>query len=170
MKKGMKLFLGSGFSVLAKNIENKKKKEYNEFLTNKFCIDKLSGDAEKYKVLNNLNFKSIFTTNIDNLINKIYENSNNYYLNDVTIRGPKFNERMAIDYIPLHGSVLYPERGYNFNVINVGSESNNILFQRLKIEVEEIPILFWGYSLSDNNVINAIFSNPNWKKTILKNG
>lgn len=45
--------------------------------------------------------KAIFTTNIDDLIPKIFSESNKYYVNDVLLRGPVISGGSAIDYIPL---------------------------------------------------------------------
>lgn len=88
-----------------------KKDELIEFLKTRFTTINYNNE---YDALERVNIKSIFTTNIDDLTYRIYENSNNYYLNDIAIRGPSINDRNAIDYIALHGCVRYEDGNFDF--------------------------------------------------------
>ena len=139
LEKGINLFLGEGFSLLPYKGESlptsdelceevrKKfnipddlgddlsllsifapKDEYQKFLRERFTVD---GCNELYSYINNINLKSIITTNIDNLPYLIIRKKNKYYLNSITYYGASKSIQTSVDFIPLHGEViniLYP--------------------------------------------------------------
>ena len=113
-----------------------------------------------YKNLLRINVRRIFTTNIDNLISKIYEGSNRKYINNILKNGACFGDESCVDYIPLHGSIEEPEDKFIFNIQDVSSSFNlrNKLWVSLGNAAEQIPTLFLGYSLSDSAAIEALFS------------
>src|SRR5271165_1571445 len=117
---GFNLFLGAGFSVLARNargqtmpVGNQLPLELGEVFgvagadrlnlsqictiirsTRSLELDAFFGDRfrienydERYEHIEKLNIKSIFTTNIDNLVFRIFEESPTRFINDITIRG-----------------------------------------------------------------------------------
>ena len=101
---------------------------------------------------------TVFTTNIDNLIYRIFENSRKYYINDVDRSGPSFRDSNAIDYVPLHGSVMKTERPLRFSTTDVassfGADADRwYYFQR---KTEQLPTIIWGSSLADAPVLEAI--------------
>jgi tetratricopeptide (TPR) repeat protein len=191
---GLNLFLGSGFSVLAKDVnlnslpvgnmladeliskfslpkglalnqistilEATRKSDFLAYLKDRFSVSEFDSD---YSALYKIKVKTVFTTNIDNLIPRIYEKNKEHYINDTTTFGPSFFDKTAIDYTPLHGSVLSDNRKLIFNTVDIASafinESN--VWQYLRISSEKSPTLFWGYSLNDSGVIQALFSTPN---------
>lgn len=138
-----------------------KYKELNEFLTNKFKVAELKGNCQKYKVLLPLKVKNIFTTNIDNLPYLIFDD-NDTYINDIRLYGPNTSISNAIDYYPLHGSVMTPDKGYNFNPISIGTFGSRGYFKDLSAEIRKRPFLFLGYSCADNNIITALFDSASW--------
>jgi|WetSurMetagenome_2_1015567.scaffolds.fasta_scaffold00675_13 hypothetical protein len=191
LRNGINLFLGAGFSILAKDkrgtnlplgsqlseelkskfnisgqftlgqvssiIEKTKRKEFYDYLIGRFTI---SDFPENYYCINNLNIKGIYTTNIDNLVHKIFEKSTVKYLNDVAINGSKNHEISCVDYSALHGSVLYPDRPFIFDVASISNTYSNSprAWNYLSSAIERLPTLFWGYSLSDSSVIQALTS------------
>jgi hypothetical protein len=191
LKNGINLFLGSGFSILAKDkyseslpvgleltkelqlkfnipghfnlgqvsqiLEKTKRREFYEFLVSRFSVVDFSDD---YNCLSILNIKGIYTTNIDNLVHKIFEKSPLKYLNDVAINGSKNHENACVDYSALHGCVLYPDRPYVFDIASISNTYSNSprTWTYLSTAIEKFPTLFWGYSLSDSSVIQALTS------------
>jgi hypothetical protein len=113
---------------------------------------------EKYFSLEKINLKNIFTTNVDDLIYKIFSNSQKYYVHDILLRGPAFNDRAAIDLITLHGSIAHTDEPLVFSTLDLASTFSsdpdrwNFLVQKL----QAVPTLFWGYSLEDAGVLQAL--------------
>jgi hypothetical protein len=108
-----------------------------------------------------LNIKSIYTTNIDNLIFKIYEQSDNKYLNDVTFNGKNIDDISAINYSALHGCIMYENnRKLIFDVSSLNNAYDNSprVWDSLSQDIETTPTLFWGYSLADTGVIQSLTS------------
>lgn len=190
IEKGINLFLGAGFSCECKNIdgeilplsknladeladkfktphldltrvtaiiESKNKEELDSYLRKKFTIGEFDG---LYKILDKLNIKSIYTTNIDNLIYEIYSDSSAFYINDTTLQGPSFRDRRAINYYPLHGCVLNKERSMVFTSLAVASSFSKSpkLWGDLFRSLESHPTIFWGYSLNDPGILETLNS------------
>jgi len=191
LSREINLFLGSGFSLLAKDkldqnlptgsefkaelinrfnlknvdkltlpqisaiLESENKDGFYSYITERFTVEKYD---EKYSALDNINVKTIFTTNVDDLIYRIFSNSQVHYIHDVLQRGPSLNDKSAIDLITLHGSVVHRFDPMVFNTLDLASTFSsdpdkwNFLVNRLQIA----PTLFWGYSLEDAGVLQAI--------------
>ena len=137
-----------------------------EYLISRFTVSEYN---ETYKVITRLNISKIFTTNIDNLIQTIFATSNKCYLNNVLKNGASFNERNAIDYIPIHGTVEEPDEKFLFNSQELASSFNNkrLAWSNLSIAAEQSPSMFIGYSLGDVGALEALFgnfNNPNAQK------
>jgi hypothetical protein len=190
LKQGINLFLGAGFSILAKDHEDEllptagtlvkelsqifkvpdsldlpkistildstKKNDFRNYLLNRFNVKSFD---PRYFSLDKFFVKNIYTTNIDNLTQKIYSQSDKHYLIDVTINGA-FLGKESINYIPLHGSIENPQKPFKFspNEIVSAFSTDRDTWQYLRQGVEKYPTLFWGYSLSDAGVIEALFS------------
>lgn len=128
----------------------------NTFLRKRFSVVEFS---PLYGNLERINLKAIFTTNIDDLIFKIFEDSQKYYVNDISLRGPSIVGSSAIDYIALHGSVIHPSsEGLDFSPVEIASS-----FERDKDKwfgyigrVQKTPTLYWGYSMADAGVLQAL--------------
>lgn len=190
INKNINFFLGAGFSVDAYNSENRRlplgqelctelihefktplldlpkvvsiveRKDYNglqDFFKLRFNVD--SYDS-KYDILHKLELKNIFTTNIDNLIFKVFENCNFKYINDATINGPSFKDRNSIDFYPLHGIITNDEKPMVFTPTSIATSfsGNPRVWEHLKANLEKFPTLFWGYSLNDSGVLQALDS------------
>jgi len=201
LKDGINLFVGSGFSVYASDINGKKlpigselcNELSQEFQTHdlhdltKVCtiIDSFNSEglsgylSERFSVqdypsfyenITTINCPRIFTTNIDNLLSKVYENSSQKYLNNIFLNGFCYQDRNCIDYVPLHGSVEVPDSKFLFNMQEVSSSfrSQRNGWTNLTLSVNQIPSLFIGYSLSDVGAIESLFGD-NQLKTNQKN-
>ena len=196
MNKGINLFLGAGFSILAKNsadeflpvgnklsdkifedkelnidkkfkalglskvstiIESTNKDSFQKFLRKEFTVK--SFDKLYFSIVK-LNPKSVYTTNIDNLIKKIYEKVEGKYINDVTFNGEIPNDSLAVNFSALHGNVEYENRDLIFDVasINNAYTSNPRIWHQLGLDFERFSTLFWGYQLADSGVIQALTS------------
>lgn len=191
LSEGINLFLGAGFSLLAKDAKNRTlplgdklkdelvkefnldtekalelpqlctvleasmKQDFYNFLQTRFYVESFD---EKYKCMHGINVKHIFSTNIDNLIHKIYENNENNYINDIIVQGPNFHDREAIDYCPLHGCILHENLPLTFSATDITTSFHDDFdkWGFLTNRIQTLPTLFWGYRLSDAGVLQAI--------------
>lgn len=153
----------SKFPDLAKAstiLESTFKEEFYDFLIKRFSVESYS---ELYNVLPLLNIREIFTTNIDNLIYKIYENASDRYINTTTVEGQPYNNSLAVNYSPLHGNIIYPQYGFIFSKTQIASAYTNQHddWTSLKSVIKNQSILFWGWSFEDSDVIEALYSGKN---------
>lgn len=141
-------------TVLEKSME---KDKYKAYLTQRFQVNEYS---ELYNNLLKINIKNIYSTNIDDLIFRIWENNKTkYYINN-TLEMGESNDNLAINYFPLHGCVLNPDKEYIFSNIKIASafSSRDGSWESLKLTVNSAPIIFWGWSFNDSDIIEAIYS------------
>lgn len=201
---GINLFVGAGFSVLAKDKDNVGLPTGNKLLkelqakfnkpTSKLSLPQLSSILEAsdrvefykyltdrfsvknvhplYEYINKLNIRSIYTTNIDNLIPQIIARGNRY-INDQLANGPTTDSK-AINYIPLHGNVDANPQKFIFDVNSLANIYNDTprIWSCLSRAMETVPTLFLGYSYNDTSVIQAAtsrqtFTNAHKNKWIL---
>ena len=190
LRKRINLFLGAGFSVLAKNAAGKflpagnalrddlvevfRRPELKDLPLAKVCTiieatrtDLLEGYLRKvfgvasfdpaYSIIPELNPAAIFTTNIDNLMPLVFKDSDKCYLNDIVKTGPAFANKTAVDYIPLHGSVVHAE-GFTFNPVKIASafSSDPDRWHFLTQRLQKSPTIFCGYGLEDAGVLEAL--------------
>ena len=136
-------------------LETQKRDLFYSFLRTRFSVSTFD---EKYKSICGINLKSIFTTNIDNLIYKIYSKNNDFYVNDLTIRGPSHNDKTAVDFIPLHGTVAHEEGRLVFADLDIASafSSDPDKWHFLTGRLQQLPTIFWGYGLNDAGVLQAL--------------
>ena len=196
LSSGINLFLGSGFSLLAKDAQgislptgfglktelSKKfskpefyslpqlstilekstfKQDYLDYLKRRFtvkCIDPLYFNLLKIRI------KNISTTNIDDLVFQIYKDSTTNFLNDQFVDGTTTDSR-GINYLPLHGSVVHPDSRFVFDVGSLASIYNDAprVWRILANQLETYPTLFWGYSFSDNSVLQTLLSQQTFR-------
>jgi ABC-type polar amino acid transport system ATPase subunit len=136
-------------------LESENKDEFYSYINERFTIENYH---EKYSALDKINVKTIFTTNVDDLIYKIFSNSQTHYIQDILQRGPSLNDKSAIDLITLHGSVVHKFEPMVFNTLDLASTFSsdpdkwNFLVRKLQVA----PTLFLGYSLEDAGVLRAI--------------
>lgn len=189
MRTGINLFVGAGFSILAKDKDEKKlplgsdllkelqsavgpgpnnlemyctvkskthRQELNSYLTQRF---KVCSFNDKYENINLLNLISVFTTNIDDLIPQVLARNEQRYINDQRRNGDSLDKK-AINYLPLHGNVDSPEKGYTFSVSDIVNSfhDNGRSWQYLMHSIEKCPTIFVGYSMSDTATLQALTS------------
>lgn len=157
LKNHFNLNLGLSLSQISTILENSKREEFYSFLKTKYTV----GDFDKrYLNIEKLKPKSIYTTNIDDLIHKIYDKIEDKYINDVTYNGESFNDKLAVDFSALHGNVNYHDRKMIFDVasINNAYSTNPKIWNQLALDFERKITLFWGYGLQDTGVIQALTS------------
>ena len=194
MHSGVNLFVGAGFSVYAKDkneknlptgnklieelhtifgsgqkdlarycsvMEKKNKTALINYLTKRFRV---SSYDKCYLNLNLINLKGVYTTNIDDLIPQIIEKSDSRYVNYQHTNGDCIDER-GVNYLPLHGYVENPEKGYIFSVEKISNIYNDArrIFSCLSAALEKYPTIFIGYGLNDAGVIEAITSEQTFR-------
>ncbi|QOQ81580.1 hypothetical protein INP81_19965 [Comamonas thiooxydans] len=141
---------------LCQIISTTQKDDLNNFFRERFNVIEFDN---LYKNLERISLKSIFTTNIDNLVFKIFEDSHNFYVNDISTRGPSMPSGTAIDYIALHGCINYPDsNSMDFSPIEIASS-----FERDKDKwfgyinrIQKTPTIYWGYKIEDAGVLQAL--------------
>lgn len=190
LRKPINLFLGAGFSVLARNAAGKCLPTGNtlrDYLVGAFrrpdlkdlplakvrtiieatrkdllegCLREVFSVASfdpAYSIIPKLKPAAIFTTNIDNLMPLLFKESDECYLNDIVKTGPAFANKTAVDFVPLHGSVVHSE-GFTFNPVKIASAFSSdpdrwhLLTQRL----QKSSTIFCGYGLEDAGVLEAL--------------
>ena len=105
---------------MATILNSGRRREFRFFLKERFTVGEFDS---RYKIIERLPIRSIFTTNIDNLIHEIYKESKAAYINDLDLHGATFSDRNSIDYIALHGSVLSEGRDLSFDSTELASAS-----------------------------------------------
>jgi tetratricopeptide (TPR) repeat protein len=127
----------------------------NEFLKQRFTVEEF---AAEYANLERVNLKGVFTTNIDDLIPKIFSGSQKYYVNDVVLRGPVIVGASAIDYIPLHGSVLHGDGKFDFSPVEIASsfDRDRDKWYGYINRIQRTPTLYWGYRVEDAGVLQSL--------------
>lgn len=191
LAQGINLFIGSGFSILAKDkknrtlpvgsslaseiisrfkvphlshlsllqictiIETTNRDELYSYFRNRFSVESFD---RRYSVLTRLNIKNIFTTNVDDLIYKIYSHSHKHFLNDIDVQGPAFADRNAINIVTLHGSVIDNNRPMTFGTLDIAASfrTDPDRWHFLTGKIQDLPTLFWGYSMSDAGTLEAL--------------
>ena len=187
---GINLFIGAGFSILAKDKTGKalplgnkladelaeyfgKPKYYQlpqlcsiltstvegpfyDYLTNRFTVEYVD---PLYYNLQNINIKSVYTTNIDNLIFEIYKNVPGVFINNLGTDG-KTTDRNNIDYLGLHGSIVTFPHKYIFDVGSLATIFSDAprIWSLLAQSLEQHPTVFVGYSFNDNSVLQTLLS------------
>ncbi len=129
--------------------------KFNNYVKSRFSVSYFDN---LYNALNKINYSSIVTTNVDNLIPKIFSNNNNFYLNNVTKTGAVYAEKSAVNYIPLHGCVDDESPNFIFATTEIASafSSDRDKWHYLTNALQSSPTIFWGYRLEDAGVLEAL--------------
>src|SRR5690554_3288462 len=146
-------------------LSRSKKADLDKYIKSRFYVFEYS---EKYKYLENVNPKYIFTTNVDNLLELVFSGSPKKYINNASLNGVSFRDKSAIDYIYLHGSITDEESPLIFGDLDIASAFSNDpnRWNYFKSLMNRHPTLFWGYALRDAGTLQ-VFSdaiNDNNKK------
>lgn len=136
-------------------LKRNSKDQFQEYLRDKFKVDDYN---PLYNTINKINISSIITTNIDNLIPSIIDESSIYYLNNISYYGPVKRCANGIEYIPLHGDILNNESELyfgKFELCNV-TQKNKGLFSMMEAALLRKPTIFLGYSFHDGSVSTVL--------------
>lgn len=148
---------GQQLPLVSQIIKSKDRIRFNEFLVSRFKVGEYDN---RYDSISKLSIPRIFTTNIDDLFNKIFAKPKRKYLNDLILQGATFRDSTAVEYLPLHGSVTYPEPDFTFTPIEIASAfaNNPTQFQYLVSCLKRSPTAFFGYSLQDAGTLQSLNS------------
>ena len=140
---------------LATIIQSSHRDELRDYLVRVFSTKSFD---RRYAVLSAIAVRRLFTTNIDDLLFKIYGDDFLHYLNDLYSRGPSFADRAAIDFVPLHGNVQDSSRPLIFSSLEIASAANNDpdRWHLFRQALREYPTVFWGYGLHDAGVLQML--------------
>jgi tetratricopeptide (TPR) repeat protein len=132
-----------------------RKEQVDRFLRERLSVTSFD---PKYLHLRRLAVSCIFTTNIDNLLQRIFNESPEAYLNDLDLNGPRYADRRAIDLVMMHGSVLNPGRPLRFGTVELASsfDADPDRWRYLRRRLRSAPTLFIGYSLQDAGTLEAL--------------
>lgn len=157
LKKEFDLNLNLNLSQLSTILESKRREDFYSFLKERYSVGEFD---EKYLNIEKLKPKNIYTTNIDDLVHKIYEKIEERYINDVTYNGESYSDSFAVDFSALHGNVRYSDRKMIFDVSSISNaySTNPKIWNQLALDFERKITLFWGYGLQDTGVIQALTS------------
>lgn len=146
---------GQLLPLVSQIIKTKDRKRFNEFLVKRH---KIRSYDDRYNGITRLSVSKIFTTNIDDLFANIFSKSEDKYLNDLILQGATFRDKSAVEYLPLHGCVTYPEPDFTFTPIEIASafSNNPTQFQYLVNCLSKAPTLFLGYSLQDAGALQSL--------------
>lgn len=123
-----------------------------------------------YTGLYQLPIKNVITLNIDNLIEKIYEDENSTKtISDNNITGP-LEKSNVVNLYKLHGSVTYP---IGSSMSFTDKELTDLflrepgLFNTVSLKLSSAPTLFWGTSFGDNNSLELICHSEIYSKSTI---
>lgn len=135
-------------------ISRSRKDDLDKYIKSRFNVGSFS---EKYRNLEFINPKFIFTTNVDNLLESVFAGSPNKYLNNASLNGVMIQDKAAIDYIYLHGSVSDEESPLIFGDLDIASAFSNDpnRWNYFRSLMNRYPTLFWGYALRDAGTLQA---------------
>lgn len=138
------------------NVVNRRaRQQFQEFLRKKYTVTSYNS---LYDALNLISINAFITTNIDNIIQCVMDNSEKYSLHNIVEYGAAKKGKHVVPFIPLHGNVkdlssnLYFGKSELANVDNDNRELFNVMHSKLL----EAPTLFVGYGFHDNAVERTI--------------
>lgn len=146
--------LDKASTVLEKSTD---KSDFHTWLTKRFTVQDFDSC---YNALTAANVKSIYSTNIDDLIFAIWDKNTDTqsYIYNTLEKGTSPN-RDAIHYNPLHGCVRNSDRPYIFSKTRIATAySQNGSWGSLQCDARNRSMLFWGWSFNDSDVIEALYS------------
>ena len=139
---------------IANHLKRNRKDDLYFILKNKYNV---KGFSEKYNCITNLPVKNIFTTNIDNLCERIYDKAEDVYLSNVDVYG--FIDSPGVNLYKLHGSVTYPhdkELYFSSTELTGAFLRDAAFWHTVSLKIAAHPTLFWGTNLEDPNIIDLL--------------
>lgn len=129
---------------------------------------KVKSFDKMYLALNRLPIKNIVTLNVDNLVERIYDDESSVKnVADNNITGP-LEKNNVVNLYKLHGSVTYPvgsEMSFTDKELTDLFVRNPGLFNTVSMKLASAPTLFWGTSLGDNNSLELICHSEYYSKS-----
>lgn len=166
------IFLAYGdYMVLAEYVKNSQKGLWENFLTEKFDLSQSEdykeklGNSEIYKMIAELNFPVIYTTNYDHLLEDYFEQKKIPYKSVVKIDDME-SAFQGIRIMKFHGDMSSSES----TVLSESEYFKRMDFQdfrdiQLQADLLHYHVLFLGYSLSDINVKLMLYrARKRWKE------
>lgn len=153
-------------------LSRSRKDDLDRYIKARFDVGDFS---DKYRYLEFINLRFIFTTNVDNLLESVFRGNPNKYLNNTRLNGVNINDKYAIDYIYLHGSISDDESPLIFGDLDISSAFSNDpnRWNFFKSLMNKHPTLFWGYALRDAGTLqvfsDAIYDNNRKNSWIIVN-
>jgi hypothetical protein len=131
------------------------KQQLQDYLRKRFTVYDYN---EKYDVINKIKINSFITTNIDNIIHCVMDNSKKYYLRSITYYGATGNAVNELCYIPLHGDVTDQNSNLYFGKFDLATvdKANSDLFDLMHAKLLGKPVLFCGYGFHDSGVLKTV--------------
>lgn len=121
-----------------------------------------------YTGLCRLPIKNIITLNIDNLVERIYEDeSSTKTIADNNITGP-LEKNNVVNLYKLHGSVTYPmgsDMSFTDKELTDLFVREPGLFNTVSLKLSSAPTLFWGTSFGDNDSLELICHSEIYSKS-----
>lgn len=121
-----------------------------------------------YTGLCRLPIKNIITLNIDNLVERIYEDeSSTKIIADNNITGP-LEKNNIVNLYKLHGSVTYPmgsDMSFTDKELTDLFVREPGLFNTVSLKLSSAPTLFWGTSFGDNDSLELICHSEIYSKS-----
>lgn len=139
---------------IANHLKRTRKSDLFYILKTKYTVNNFD---DKYKCIPRLPIKNIFTTNIDNLCEKIYDTAVDNYLSDVDVYG--YIESPGVNLYKLHGSVTYTydkELLFSSNELSGAFLRDSAFWNTVSLKIAAYPTLFWGTNLEDPNIIDLL--------------
>jgi hypothetical protein len=135
-------------------IASKNTQDLEQYLRTRFSVTRFD---PRYSVLERMALKSIFTTNIDDLFERVLAASTTHFLNDAYSRGTA-GAANAIDIVKLHGSVLDENRPFVFGPLDiaVAATADPDRWMLLRQRLHEAPTLFAGYAVRDAGTLQML--------------
>lgn len=125
----------------------------------------------EYISITRLPIKNIVTINIDNLLEKVYDDpESSVNLSDSAIYGSLEKEKV-VNLYKLHGSVTYP---FGTKMSFTEKELTDLfirdkgLFETVSFKLSVAPTIFWGTSLYDNNTLELICNSESYAKSAMQ--
>lgn len=154
VKQYKSLDLASVYAVLYAD----RRDELIAFIKKTFSVENFDG---KYEQLMRLDLSHIYTTNIDDLLFKIFKPKSGIdskVLHDVAAYGAPRSPESVVQYVALHGCIRHDPPDFVFSAGQISSAFASdretwYVFQR---ELNARPTIFLGYGMKDAGVLQAI--------------
>ena len=125
----------------------------------------------EYISITRLPIKNIVTINIDNLLEKVYDDpESSVNLSDSAIYGSLEKEKV-VNLYKLHGSVTYPlgtKMSFTEKELTDLFIRDKGLFETVSFKLSVAPTIFWGTSLYDNNTLELICNSESYAKSAMQ--